>query len=393
MVDIMRTTTMRVLMLVALTPRRNETKALDLFFEESDRFISAFLETQLSRKDGRVLMTTSVPPLEPPKAPMTPMSCSERTMDESIKSFARCMPRPTVIKINSPNNSWDMIPTFTTVHRCSGGCFNPTREECYPTHIATTMTPILLGECGDKTGRCQKSCGKIQLVNHTDCACACISGKAECPQQTHIYDAKQCTCTCKNHKAMSNCSGTGHSWDEKSCTCPKSAIQGLPTAKANKTSGNTIKQWFHIPLCGVEHYLLSILIALVVALSAGYSYLILKLRTPPSSECMDNLESSRHSGSSSPVFRQEYVPIMNWKFLEEDLDNQTTYDMVRRPPRQVTPEGRYPGETLVVMSEVHKSKEDTTYETMACIHDQSLPGDQDTGRTRIITRAVMETQC
>ena len=216
----MRVIPSKALMLMAvITFNRNASIAMDLTLEESDRFISAFLETQTSRMDGRVLMTTSIPPLEPPRAPMTPVKCSKKTMDESVKSFARCMPRPTVIKINSPNNSWDMIPTFTIVHRCSGGCFHPKREGCYPTSITTAMTPILLGECGDEIGQCQKSCGKVQLVNHTTCACKCVPDGGICPKQTHIYNAEQCTCTCKNTKAMNNCSGKNHSWDKNLCAC------------------------------------------------------------------------------------------------------------------------------------------------------------------------------
>ena len=101
---------------------------------------------------------------------------------------------------------------------------------------------------------------------------------------------------------------------------------------------------------------------------------------------MDNLESSRHSISPSPIFKGEYLPIMNWKFLDKDLENQMTYDTVRqRPPWQVTPKGKCAEETLVVTSERHQPDKDTTYEIMTC--------NQDTEGTTLITRAVMETQC
>ena len=48
-----------------------------------------------------------------------------------------------------------------------------TGRECLARAVMSREVAVLLGECGVTTGRCDKVCANVTVLEHTECHCGC----------------------------------------------------------------------------------------------------------------------------------------------------------------------------------------------------------------------------
>ena len=58
--------------------------------------------------------------------------------------------------------------------------FSPrTGQTCLPGRLGERRVAVLLGECGISTGRCDKLCATVTVMEHLDCLCGCDTSRWE----------------------------------------------------------------------------------------------------------------------------------------------------------------------------------------------------------------------
>lgn len=209
--------------------------------------------------------------LEPLSHQRDPSNCSKDLIDEAIKWNTECTPRLTAVKVSNSHSSWSRLPNHIMVNRCSGGCRDP--KECLPSSQSMITIPILTGDCGLSTGRCDKSCRYIDIPFHTKCTCSCKLREDVCPKETHKYNKNTCSCSCLKDKDEVPCTDPEPHWDSKLCKCVKT------TFNPDSTSKELVQEGRYDNLYNNRILLLITFTALVLALTASLALLSLKLST------------------------------------------------------------------------------------------------------------------
>ena len=112
-----------------------------------------------------------------------------------------------------------MTPTHVEVLQCGGACHRSS-QGCVPTKTRVKEVWVMVGRCGIQTGKCEKECASLSLVEHLECGCDCREEEREaCPATTHRYNSDSCECQCRNTRAKEECLNQGQSWSESSCQC------------------------------------------------------------------------------------------------------------------------------------------------------------------------------
>ena len=139
-------------------------------------FINSFIDIQASNeRESQPLKATQICQ-EPQLIPIYPEKCDAQHFREANNHHSYCEPRPTLLKIQKPNNKWPILTT--TIHRCAGSCtpHNP-KITCRQAAIESVIIPVTLPPaympkvCQKSSPPCSKICGTIQLFNHTQCKC------------------------------------------------------------------------------------------------------------------------------------------------------------------------------------------------------------------------------
>ena len=116
-------------------------------------------------------------------------------------------------------SSHQMTPTHVEVQQCGGACHRSS-QGCVPTKTREREVWVMVGRCGIQTGKCEKECASITVVDHLECGCDCREEEREsCPQESHSYNLDTCQCECRDRRAKQACLDQGQSWSESSCQC------------------------------------------------------------------------------------------------------------------------------------------------------------------------------
>ena len=124
-----------------------------------------------------------------------------------------------------------MTPTHVEVLQCGGACHRSS-QGCVPTKTREKEVWVMVGRCGIQTGKCEKECASITVVEHLECGCDCRQEEREsCPEQSHRYNVDTCQCECQDSRAKQQCLDQGQDWSESSCQCqcrqPRPCSDGL----------------------------------------------------------------------------------------------------------------------------------------------------------------------
>ena len=112
-----------------------------------------------------------------------------------------------------------MTPTHVEVLQCGGACHRSS-QGCVPTKTREKEVWVMVGRCGIQTGKCEKECASLTVVEHLECGCDCREEEREsCPLESHRYNRETCQCQCRDRRAKEQCLDQGQSWAESSCQC------------------------------------------------------------------------------------------------------------------------------------------------------------------------------
>lgn len=148
-------------------------------------------------------------------------SCRSKHIKQALQENVLCRPSPVIVKLPLPNNTdiQQMTPTHVEVAQCGGACHRNS-QGCVPTKTKEREVWVMVGRCGIQTGKCEKECASITVVEHLECGCDCREEEREsCPQHTHRYNTDTCQCQCRDNRAKQECLDQGQSWSESSCQC------------------------------------------------------------------------------------------------------------------------------------------------------------------------------
>ena len=82
------------------------------------------------------------------------------------------------------------------------------------------LTFLSLTRCGISTGKCEKECASVTVVEHVECGCDCGHvDRDTCPRNTHVYDTDTCSCKCANTEEKQQCLDQGRTWSTTNCSC------------------------------------------------------------------------------------------------------------------------------------------------------------------------------
>ena len=249
-----------------------------------------------------------------------PTNCSQDLIDEAIRWNAECIPRPTAVKVSGTYNSWSMLPNHVMVNRCSGGCHSP--KECIPSAQSMIAIPLLTGDCGLKTGQCNKSCSYVNIPIHTKCTCSCQRRNELCPRETHEYSNDTSSCLSPKSEEEVTYTDPGLHWD-KLCKCLNTIININPSLEWPNQEGK------YVNLCNNRILLLITFAALALALTTSLTLLSTKcstFSTPISTLSIPSVIDYRreHGGSKQPPAR--------WSPTEPGpLSNSEAYDILQEP--------------------------------------------------------------
>ena len=250
-----------------------------------------------------------------------PTNCSQDFIDEAISWNAECIPRPTAVKVSSTYNSWSMLPNHVMVNRCSGGCHSP--KECLPSIQSMIAIPTLTGDCGLKTGQCDKSCSYVNIPIHTKCTCSCQRREEFCPKDTHDYSKDTSSCLSPKSEQEVTCTDPGLHWDSKLCKCLNTIINPNSTLKWLNQEDK------HVNLYNNRVLLLITFTALALTLTTSLTLLSAKYSTsstPMSTISTPSIVDYRreHGGSEQHPAR--------WNPTEPELLNDSeAYDILQEP--------------------------------------------------------------
>ena len=60
-----------------------------------------------------------------------------------------------------------MTPTHVEIMQCSGGCHRG-NQACVPTLTQEKEVSVMLARCGIQTGKCEKECASLVVVEHLE---------------------------------------------------------------------------------------------------------------------------------------------------------------------------------------------------------------------------------
>merc|ERR1712123_310032 len=99
-----------------------------------------------------------------------------------------------------------------------GGCHR-TGQQCFPTKQRNKQIPVMFGECGIRTGRCDKSCSFVDVEEDIECECACAALEKDCIGENQKFEEDQCKCQCSDKAAEQKCISMGETWEDANCNC------------------------------------------------------------------------------------------------------------------------------------------------------------------------------
>merc|ERR1719429_370068 len=126
---------------------------------------------------------------------------------QALQENVRCKPSATIVQLPLPNNTdiQQMTPTFVEILQCSGACHGGNKE-CVATRTREKKVPVMLARCGISTGKCEKECASITVLEHVECGCDCDHVTRDtCPASSHVYDSDTCSCSCADTAAKQQC--------------------------------------------------------------------------------------------------------------------------------------------------------------------------------------------
>ena len=98
-----------------------------------------------------------------------------------------------------------MTPTHVEVLQCGGACHRSS-QGCVATKTREKEVWVMVGRCGITTGKCQKECARLTVVEHLECGCDCREEEREaCPRESHRYNRDSCQCQCRDTRAKEQC--------------------------------------------------------------------------------------------------------------------------------------------------------------------------------------------
>ena len=275
--------------------------------EKDMNFIQSFLEIQASAKSESQSLEATQICQEPHLLPIYSKNCNVYHLREASKHISHCEPRPTPLKIHKPRSKWPIL--ITTIHRCTGSCMlNDPNVTCQQAAIESVMIPITLPRaympkvCHNASPPCSKICGKIQLLNHTQCKCT--------------YDKKNNSYRESHSLVRAKLPASGHI--EKS------------NANEQNSSSNPCKLSFSLPAVA----------ALAIILLASNVYLALRLKTHPSRTQQEDKVDPPPTYRISSTEKETEEMTINWKFPQDESPESevTTYQTVRCPPVCLSPD-------------------------------------------------------
>jgi len=148
-------------------------------------------------------------------------TCRSQHIKQALQENVGCKPTPTVVKLPLPNNTdiQQMTPTFVEVLQCSGSCHRG-NQDCVAMKTKEKKIPVMLAKCGITTGKCEKECATISVLEHVECGCDCNHiQKQSCPMGSHTYNTDTCMCSCSDTQSKQQCLNQGKTWSEDSCSC------------------------------------------------------------------------------------------------------------------------------------------------------------------------------
>ncbi|XP_066924350.1 uncharacterized protein [Clytia hemisphaerica] len=121
---------------------------------------------------------------------------------------AECMPRETVVSIDSPR--YALKPSKVLLHRCDGSFddLTPALKSCVKNESVTLNVKVqnifmLTNEI-------------VELENHTTCKQQCVFDGSQC-NKNQKWDAENCLCVCDHNKRF-QCP-EHHIWEPNLCQC------------------------------------------------------------------------------------------------------------------------------------------------------------------------------
>ena len=98
-----------------------------------------------------------------------------------------------------------MTPTHVEIMQCSGGCHRG-NQACVPTLTQEKEVSVMLARCGIQTGKCEKECASLVVVEHLECGCDCSQEAREsCSSASHVFNSDTCECQCRDSAAKQEC--------------------------------------------------------------------------------------------------------------------------------------------------------------------------------------------
>ena len=119
-----------------------------------------------------------------------------------------------------------MTPSHVSVNKCDGSCHR-SGQTCLSVKTRNKTIPIMFGECGLKTGQCDKLCSNITVVEDVECACGCDTAALHCDTEIHRVNHNMCSCECQDQENKRQCLDRGHVWSEELCRCIDTTYNGL----------------------------------------------------------------------------------------------------------------------------------------------------------------------
>ena len=269
--------------------------------EEDINFIQSSLEIQASTDSESQSLEATQICQEPHLLPIYSKNCNAHHLREASKHLSHCEPRPTPLKIHKPRSKWPIL--ITTIHRCAGTCMlDDLNVTCQQAAIESVTIPITLPTaympkvCQNASPPCSKICGKIQLLNHTQCKCA--------------YGKKNNNYRESHSPVQTKLPANGHT--ERS------------TTNKQDPPSNPCELGFSLPAVA----------ALALILLTTNVYLALKLKPHLPRMRQEDKEEPPPTYRVSSTGKETGEMTINWKFpQEESPENEiSSYQTVRCPP-------------------------------------------------------------
>ena len=221
---------------------------------------------------------------------LVPANCNNQIINRAQKSYSNCQAQPVILNIKNSGTVWERLPSYTTLHRCAGGCGHKRQTTCQPMSEEIIKIPIVTGRCMSKS--CSDNCAIIEMMNHTSCRCTHNTQEIISPaQQTSTSNTIYYT-----------------------ITEPSDTRDDISMTTLNKQSDSEDKYTPIDHKCNLAYYLLKSITALSLILFSITMYLVISNKHKPSSMKRNKIS---HEIQTQTQGSEEYENIqagLRWKF-------------------------------------------------------------------------------